>query len=165
MGSNLSFIGLTRYVDEVLDCSLKNVPLGGGFTCDPLLIHYEKTFIDPYLEEVLWLLEEISRNHAYESHCSLVSSENGNASKMGKKWTKENYIFPKNRELLPWVEERIYRKTYKCCDDDSLLDLEMDVGPSYDWFIHPIIDNEWLCSPFNRDCQIPMYKCLFSPNQ
>jgi hypothetical protein len=43
---------------------------------------------------VVWLLEEIGKNRAYECYRSSVCSDSGSASTMVKYWTEENYIFP-----------------------------------------------------------------------
>ncbi|MCH86858.1 hypothetical protein A2U01_0007718 [Trifolium medium] len=110
------------------------------------------------IREVVWLLEELGRNHAYRS---LVSSNSGPAVEMVKKWTRENYVPPKNRDMLPWVEEKIEGVPSRYHDDDQVSSLGVDVGSSCDWVLHPIAGDDRLCSPFDRDCLVPMYRCLF----
>ncbi|MCI48188.1 hypothetical protein A2U01_0069431, partial [Trifolium medium] len=59
------------------------------------------------IREVIWLLEEISRNRVCGSDRSLVSSDSGSVVTMVKNWTAENYIFPHDRALIPWVAEKV----------------------------------------------------------
>ncbi|MCI16400.1 hypothetical protein A2U01_0037542, partial [Trifolium medium] len=72
------------------------------------------------IREVGWLLEELSRNHAY---FSLVSSDSGPAVDMVKNWTEENYVLPVNRDLLPWVEVKIEGVPSKYSSDDLVSNL------------------------------------------
>jgi hypothetical protein len=104
------FVGLDRYLNEVLDSRLMNVPIGGGFTSGPLSLPSGGTLMDPYLDpwiwsrkksfeiwfqhilsirEVIWLLEEMDMDRAYHS---LVSSDSGSAVDMVKNWTEEDYV-------------------------------------------------------------------------
>ncbi|MCH93307.1 hypothetical protein A2U01_0014255 [Trifolium medium] len=98
----------------------------GGDSIDPYLdtwIWSRKKSLEMWLNrslsirEVLWLLEELSRNHAYRS---LVSPDSGPAIDMVKNWTKENYIFPVNRDPLPWVEAKIEGVPSKYHDDNRV---------------------------------------------
>ncbi|MCH84421.1 hypothetical protein A2U01_0005253, partial [Trifolium medium] len=63
--------------------------------------------------------------------------------------------------MIPWVERKIEGVPSKYSDDDSVSNLVVNVGPPCDWFSHPIVGDDRLCSPFDRDCFILMYKCMF----
>jgi hypothetical protein len=74
------------------------VPIGEGFSCDPLPMSFEGKVVNPYTEslfemwlqrplsirEVVWQLEDISGIYAYESYCSSVSSDSGSTFTMVK---------------------------------------------------------------------------------
>ncbi|MCI23423.1 hypothetical protein A2U01_0044602, partial [Trifolium medium] len=132
---------------EVLDRSLGNVPIGGSFTSDPLLSSSGGDLGDPYLDALIWLRKK--------------SIEIGSAVDMVKNWTEEDYVLPVNRSPLPWVVEKIEGVLSKYSDDDLVSNLSVDLGPSCDWFVHPIMGDDRLCSSFYRDSFVPMYKCMF----
>ncbi|MCI84087.1 hypothetical protein A2U01_0105363, partial [Trifolium medium] len=46
---------------------------------------------------------------------------------MVKDWTKENHVFPENRDPLPWVEAKIEGVPSKYHDDDQVSSLGVEV--------------------------------------
>ncbi|MCI02640.1 hypothetical protein A2U01_0023674, partial [Trifolium medium] len=52
-----------------------------------------------------------------------VSSDSGPAVEMVKKWTRENYVFPQDRDMLLWVEEKIEGVPSRYHDDDQVSSL------------------------------------------
>jgi hypothetical protein len=83
--SNLSFIGLTGYMGEILDRFPRSVPLGSSFTSDPLLLSSDGNLVDPYIDSWIW-----SRKKSFEMwlQCSLSSARRENKPENPpKKWT------------------------------------------------------------------------------
>ncbi|MCI45445.1 hypothetical protein A2U01_0066684, partial [Trifolium medium] len=70
--------------------------------------------------EVIWLLEEISRNRVCGSDRFLVSSDSDSVVTMVKNWTAENYIFPHDQALIAWVAEKVEGVPSKYSDEGSL---------------------------------------------
>ncbi|MCH82910.1 hypothetical protein A2U01_0003723, partial [Trifolium medium] len=145
--SNLRFLSFERFIGEVVGHSLRDVPVGGGFSSEPLPSSSNGDLIDPFVDP--WIE---SRRRSFEI---------GSVVTMVKNWTAEDYVFPHDRALIPWVTEKIEGVPSKYSNEGSLSSSVVDVGPSDDWHVLLVEGDDRLCSRFDRDCVVPMYKCLF----